>query len=176
MIQRGLPSLPSKFLQKRIGLTYKGKKFRNGYPLIDPQGSPEWYKTIKGATDSIDNPARYFYETLLPKHLKKIANKGCRDYGFICQLLFPETPINQITKAPPSTDEGPHRGRSSKPKGAACRFSLAYYLSGQPGELTSDPSGLGQTVRVHCSSSSSSSPQSRPARPDSLAALCSASV
>ena len=47
ILQRGNPTLMSKFLQDKIGTIHKREDYNQSYPLID-KNVPEWKWTIKG--------------------------------------------------------------------------------------------------------------------------------
>lgn len=89
ILQRGKPTLLSKFLQEKIGAIHKSKEFSKPYPLIS-QDTPNWERIIRGDVKGNYFPARKFYEELIPKYLA--------DYLFIQQLLIPEMPVNEITQ------------------------------------------------------------------------------
>jgi ATP-dependent DNA helicase RecQ len=89
ILQRGRPTLPSKFLQENIGAIHKTYEFQKPYPLIDNK-SPTWERIIRGDIKGNYFPAKKFYEELIPKHLS--------NYLFIQQLLIPEVPVNEITQ------------------------------------------------------------------------------
>jgi len=89
ILQRGKPTLMSKFLQSEIGKIHKSEDFNVPFALIDKE-LPIWYHTIKG--DTINNyfPAKIFFEKLITEYLT--------EFEFIKQLIRPETPINEITQ------------------------------------------------------------------------------
>ena len=89
ILQRGRPTLLSKFLQGKIGAIHKTDEFEKPYPLIDNE-PPSWERIIRGSVKGNYFPAKKFYEELIPKHLS--------DYLFIQQLLIPEIPVNEITR------------------------------------------------------------------------------
>ncbi len=89
ILQRGRPTLLSKFLQEKIGTIHKTDEFEKPYPLIDNE-SPNWERIIRGDVKGNYFPAKKFFEELIPKYLS--------DYRFIQQLLIPEMPINEITQ------------------------------------------------------------------------------
>jgi ATP-dependent DNA helicase RecQ len=89
ILQRGRPTLLSKFLQEKIGAIHKTDEFEKPYPLIDNE-TPSWARIIRGDVKGNYFPAKKFFEELIPKYLA--------DYRFIQQLLIPEMPINEITQ------------------------------------------------------------------------------
>lgn len=91
ILQRGKPTLPSVFIQEKIGAIHKRKDFENSFALIDKK-PPVWERIIRGDQKGNYFPAKTFYEDLIPKYLP--------DYRFIQQLLIPEISINVITQVP----------------------------------------------------------------------------
>ena len=89
ILQRGLPTLLSKFLQENLGSIHKKDEFKKPYPLID-NDCPKWDRIIRGDVKGNYFPAKKFFEELIPKYLE--------EYTFIQQLLIPEIPINEITQ------------------------------------------------------------------------------
>jgi len=89
ILQRGKPTLMSSFLQNEIGSIHKDKNFNKPYPLIDTE-VPNWGRMIRGDDKNNNNPAKLFFEELIPKYLK--------GYEFIQQLIIPEIPIKDIVK------------------------------------------------------------------------------
>src|SRR5208283_2484973 len=84
ILQRGKPTLMSKYLQNEIDEIHKFDNFNKLFALIDKE-LPIWHNTVKG--DEIHNyyPARTFFETLINEYLP--------EYKYITQLIRPETPI-----------------------------------------------------------------------------------
>lgn len=89
ILQRGRPTLLSKFLQEKIGAIHQTDEFEKPYPLIDHE-TPNWERIIRGDVKGNYFPAKKFFEELIPKYLS--------DHRFIQQLLIPEMPINEITQ------------------------------------------------------------------------------
>ena len=85
IIQRGCPTIPSRYVSSRIGKI----DFSKSYPLISRE-TPTWERIIRGDRENNNYPAKKFFDTLIPKHLS--------DYAFLQQLLMPEVPINEITQ------------------------------------------------------------------------------
>ena len=89
ILQRGKPTLMSKFLQSKIGKINECNDFNLPFTLIDNE-LPIWHHKIKGADINNYYPAKTFFELKLQKELP--------EYEFITQLIRPETPINEITQ------------------------------------------------------------------------------
>ncbi|MCB9187157.1 MAG: RecQ family ATP-dependent DNA helicase [Flavobacteriales bacterium] len=89
ILQRGCPTLLSKYLQGHLGAIHKTESFKKPYPLISNE-APKWERIIRGDVQRDNYPAKRFFEELLPKHLS--------EYRFIQQLIVPEVPINTITQ------------------------------------------------------------------------------
>ncbi len=89
ILQRGCPTLLSKFLQEKLEPIHKLNEFHNSYPLID-NSIPKWDRIIRGDVKGNYFPAKKFFEELIPKYIP--------EYAFIQQLIIPEVPINTITQ------------------------------------------------------------------------------
>ena len=89
ILQRGRPTLLSKFLQEKIGAIHQTEEFENPIPLIDRE-CPKWERIIRGDVKESYFPAKFFFEELIPKYLS--------DFKFIQQLIIPEMPVNEITQ------------------------------------------------------------------------------
>jgi len=89
ILQRGKPTLMSKFLQSQIGEIQKRDDFNIPYTLISNK-LPFWHHTIKGDEKNNYFPAKTFFEQTIKEYLP--------EFGFITQLIRPETPINEITQ------------------------------------------------------------------------------
>lgn len=85
IIQRGCPTIASKFIQSKIGEI----DFTESFPLISTT-PPKWERIIRGDRKSNYNPAQKFFDQLIPKHFS--------EFPFFQQLLIPEVPINVITQ------------------------------------------------------------------------------
>jgi ATP-dependent DNA helicase RecQ len=85
IIQRGCPTIASKFVQSKIGEIDLTKSF----PLIS-QTPPNWERIIRGDRKNNYNPAQKFFDQFIPKYFS--------EYPFFQQLLIPEVPINLITQ------------------------------------------------------------------------------
>ena len=80
ILQRGKPTLLSKFLQEQIGPIHTREDFQKPFPLIDTD-SPNWERIIRGDVKNNYFPAKRFYDDLILKYLP--------EYSFIQQLLIP---------------------------------------------------------------------------------------
>lgn len=93
IIQRGCPTLPSKFVHSLLGAIDLSKPL----PLIDSE-VPRWERIIRGDTKNNYFPAKKFFDYLIPKYFS--------DLPFLQQLLIPEVPINYITQIEVQEFEG----------------------------------------------------------------------
>ncbi len=89
ILQRGKPTLLSKYLQSKIGTIHKYNEFKRPHALIDNE-LPKWERIIRGDDKGNYFPAKKFYEELIPKYFP--------NHKFIQQLIIPEIPINEITQ------------------------------------------------------------------------------
>lgn len=104
ILQRGFPTTLSKYLQSELGEIHKVENFEKRL-LFATKQTPVWNDTIKGDENKrfpptkIDlegiiiethNPARFFFEKLLPKYLG--------EYAFIQAQILPEVFITEIIK------------------------------------------------------------------------------
>lgn len=89
ILNRGTPTNISKFLSGYYKYVLKNDEL--DYKLISKE-SNNWSYTIKGAENSIDNPALLFFDKFLPKYLE--------EYSFITNLILPECKINDIIQYP----------------------------------------------------------------------------
>lgn len=87
ILQRGCPTLPSKYLCEHMDLDNSGQTGEKIH-LID-NTIPDWRNLIKG--DEVQNyfPAREFFYEIIPSYLD--------DFKFIQQLILPEAEITEIT-------------------------------------------------------------------------------
>lgn len=84
ILQRGIPTMMSKYLQSKLGTLHKKDNFKDFF-IYPSQQKLQWHATIKGGTT---NPARDFYERIIPNELG--------DYTFVQSLIVPEIEINEI--------------------------------------------------------------------------------
>ena len=89
ILQRGKPTLMSTFLQGEIGEIHLHENYSNFVPLISNE-APKWERIIRGDEKRSNNPAKYFFDDLIPKYFVQ--------YPFLQQLILPEVPINFITQ------------------------------------------------------------------------------
>lgn len=61
ILQRGKPTLMSTYLQKQIGSIQTSSEFKKHKVLISKDINI-WERLIKGSSDSLYNPAQYFYQ------------------------------------------------------------------------------------------------------------------
>lgn len=88
LLQRGFPTILSKFLQNELGKLHSLPDFKKPFLLVSPR-TPNWVGTIKGDEQQRYFPARDFFERILPASLG--------EWKFIQPLLLPEAEINEIT-------------------------------------------------------------------------------
>lgn len=89
ILQRGCPSICSKYIQDNIGAIHKNDDFHKSSALISNE-PPKWERIIRGDVKNNYNPAQKFFDILIPKYFK--------EFSYIQQLIVPEVPINEITK------------------------------------------------------------------------------
>lgn len=87
ILQRGCPTLPSKYLSEIIGGDLLDAEVERLY-LIDSE-TPNWKNLIKGDEENNYFPAKEFFYEIIPNYLK--------EFAFIQQLILPEAAINEIT-------------------------------------------------------------------------------
>ena len=90
ILQRGKPTLMSTYLQKQIGRIQTSSEFKKHKVLISKDINI-WERLIKGSSDTLYNPAQYFYQ----KILDNILGEECK---FVKNLLLPEVLISDITQ------------------------------------------------------------------------------
>lgn len=89
LLSRGKPTKMSSFLRDQLGEIHESPSFDEFIPLVSEQPS-RWERIIRGDTKGNYNPAKHFYEVLIPKYFP--------EYPFLQQLIIPEVPINFITQ------------------------------------------------------------------------------
>ena len=82
ILQRGKPAKPSHFLQTNLGPL-------EGEPLYLVSNNPIQWNNIKGDAENNINPARYFFDSYLPKCLPD-------GYAFVRNLFLPEADFRYI--------------------------------------------------------------------------------
>ena len=70
ILQRGKPTLMSKYLQENLGSIHRDKNFKNSIALIDSMPQ-KWKRIIRGDEKGNYYPAKNFFEELIPKYLSK---------------------------------------------------------------------------------------------------------
>lgn len=89
ILQRGKPTLLSKFLIKKIGDITKESNFNEFTTLVSSE-KPVWENIIRGDVKKNNFPAKRFFDELIPKYFS--------EFKFLQQLIIPEVPINFITQ------------------------------------------------------------------------------
>ena len=89
ILQRGKPTLTSKYIQSEIGKLHELNDFVNPKALIS-QTPNKWQRTIKGNPDKNYYPADKFLYELWPKYFAK-------DYANFNSLIIPEVKFEDIT-------------------------------------------------------------------------------
>lgn len=104
ILQRGFPTTLSKYLQSELGEVHKLDNFEERF-LFATNQTPVWNDTIKGDENKqfpptkiefegtvieTHNPARFFFEKLLPKYLD--------EYAFVQTQILPEVFITEIVE------------------------------------------------------------------------------
>lgn len=88
ILQRGFPTMMSKFLQDKLGAIHQLEGFTERF-LFSSLQAGTWRNTIKGDDNRQYFPAREFYEKILPSALG--------EYAFVQSLILPEVEISAIT-------------------------------------------------------------------------------
>lgn len=89
ILQRGVPTMMSEYLQGKLGALHKKENFKD-FLIYPSQQKLQWHATIKGG---VTNPARDFYERIIPNEFG--------DYAFVQSLIVPEIEINEIVEYSP---------------------------------------------------------------------------
>jgi ATP-dependent DNA helicase RecQ len=89
ILQRGKPTLTSKYIQSKIGTIHTHESFFNPKALISKEPN-KWQRTIKGDSDKNYYPANKFLYELWPKYFAK-------DYANFNSLIIPEVKFEDIT-------------------------------------------------------------------------------
>jgi ATP-dependent DNA helicase RecQ len=88
ILQRGKPTLASKYIQSKIGKIHELNDFFTPKALIS-QVPNKWQRTIKGNSDKNYYPANKFLYELWPKYFAK-------DYANLSSLIIPEVKFEDI--------------------------------------------------------------------------------
>lgn len=89
ILHRGKPTLMSKYLIQQLGPIHEEENYNDFIPLISHQ-TPVWERIIRGDVKRNYNPAKHFFDNLIPKYFS--------EYKLLNQLIVPEVPINFITQ------------------------------------------------------------------------------
>lgn len=84
ILQRGVPTTMSEFLQEKLGKIHKEANFKE-ILIYSAKQQQQWHSTIKGGNI---NPARDFFERIIPNEFG--------EYAFVQSLIIPEIEINDI--------------------------------------------------------------------------------
>ena len=84
ILQRGVPTTMSQFLQKKLGKIHEEANFKE-ILIYSAKQQQQWHSTIKGGNT---NPARDFFERIIPNEFG--------EYAFVQSLIIPEIEINDI--------------------------------------------------------------------------------
>ena len=84
ILQRGVPTTMSEFLQEKLGKIHKEANFKE-ILIYSAKQQQQWHSTIKGGNI---NPARDFFEHIIPNEFGQ--------YAFVQSLIIPEIEINDI--------------------------------------------------------------------------------
>ena len=87
LLQRGFPTILSKYLQNELGAIHKRDDFKEPFLLIDTE-TPIWNNTIRGDKENNYFPAKTFFEQIIPQHFG--------EYAFVQSLILPEVEINEL--------------------------------------------------------------------------------
>lgn len=88
ILQRGYPTILSKYLQVSIGEIHNLDNFQDRLLFVSPH-VPKWNNYIKGANEQNYNPAKYFFEIIIPTEFQELP--------FLQSLIIPEIEIIEIT-------------------------------------------------------------------------------
>ena len=87
LLQRGFPTILSRYLQVELGKIHSKKDFKEPFLFISTK-LPTWIDTIKGDSQNNYFPAKDFFENIIPNEFG--------EFSFIQSLLLPEIEINEI--------------------------------------------------------------------------------
>lgn len=87
LLQRGFPTMMSKYLQSELGEIHKFDNFEERF-LFATNQIHIWNETIKGDKEQNYYPAKDFFEKIIPNEFG--------NYSFVQSLLIPEIEINEI--------------------------------------------------------------------------------
>jgi ATP-dependent DNA helicase RecQ len=87
ILQRGAPTILSKFLQTRLGQLDQLASFKDRFALVSPNPQ-RWLATIKGDDVNRYYPAREFLEEIIPREFG--------EWAFVQAMIVPEMAIEDI--------------------------------------------------------------------------------
>ncbi|MBT4210341.1 MAG: HAD-IA family hydrolase, partial [Porticoccaceae bacterium] len=90
MLQRGKPTLASRRLRKSVGLDKFHDVLAQKSQALITQKSINWRRLIRGDVKTGNNPAKHFFDKLIPKYFE--------EYEFVKQLTLPEVQIFDMTQ------------------------------------------------------------------------------
>jgi ATP-dependent DNA helicase RecQ len=90
MLQRGKPTIASRKLRKSVGLDQSQDILTHKSQALISQKPVNWRRLIRGNVKSGNNPAKHFFDELVPKYFG--------EYNFVKQLILPEVQIFDITQ------------------------------------------------------------------------------
>ena len=90
MLQRGKPTIASRKLRKSVGLDQDLDVLTQRSHALITQKPVNWRRLIRGNVKSGHNPAKHFYDELVPKYFG--------EYIFVKQLILPEVQIFDMTQ------------------------------------------------------------------------------
>jgi ATP-dependent DNA helicase RecQ len=90
MLQRGKPTIASRKLRKSVGLDQSHDVLAQKSQALITQKPVAWRRLIRGSVKSGNNPAKHFFDELVPKYFG--------EYNFIKQLILPEVQIFDMTQ------------------------------------------------------------------------------
>ena len=88
ILQRGFPTIMSRYLQEQIGAVHNSDNFNTPFLFVS-DNPPLWLNTIKGDEENQYFPAKEFFEDIIPEYFG--------EYRFVQSLILPEANINEIT-------------------------------------------------------------------------------
>tara|TARA_R110002167_G_C12707254_1_gene655181 strand:- start:960 stop:5651 length:4692 start_codon:yes stop_codon:yes gene_type:complete len=90
MLQRGKPTIASRKLRKSVGLDQSQDVLTHKSQALISQKTVNWRRLIRGNVKSGNNPAKHFFDELVPKYFD--------EYNFVKQLMLPEVQIFDMTQ------------------------------------------------------------------------------
>jgi len=90
MLQRGKPTIASRKLRKSFGLDRSQAVLTQKSQALITQKPVNWRRLIRGNVKSGNNPAKHFFDELIPKYFG--------EYNFVKQLILPEVQVFDMTQ------------------------------------------------------------------------------